>query len=76
MSPDANTIPLKVKAEHGDTVRLYIETPEYVYDISLSVNDEGIVTENGHGHLFIANETDADLKIAVDNAIKDVDDES
>jgi len=59
-------IPLKVQAEHGDLVRLYIETPEYVYDISLTVTEEGIVTEIGHGHLLTANKTDSDLRLTVD----------
>ena len=62
-------IPVKVQARNGDNVRLFIETPDFVYDISLDVQD-GFVKEIGHGHLLIDNKTDADINTMIDNAFE------
>lgn len=63
-------IPLKVQARYGDNIRLFIETPDYVYDISLEVNEDGFVEEIGSGHLLIDNKTDADINIMIDEAFE------
>ena len=63
-------IPVKAQAGYGDIVRLFIETPEYVYDISLKVGEDGFVTENGHGHDLRGNTTEADINTMIDEAFE------
>lgn len=61
-------IPVKVKAGYGDSVRLYIETPDAVFDVSFEVDEDGFVKEIGSGHLLTGNKTDADINIMIDEA--------
>jgi len=64
-------IPVKIAANCGDNVRLWIETPTMVFDISLEVDENGHVDELGRGHLLIKNKTEADINVMIDNAFKE-----